>query len=199
MQRLFRFLKRKTDSFCFWLKHISSIKIEVFNSCAIHMAKSSRVDFYSRLFVFDPQKGSRIDIAENVWIGRNVEIQARNGQKISMGNKVSIQDNCKIIGDVSIGDYCTLAPNVYLSSTTHQFMAQPELPIKKQDELFPAKSEPIVIEEDVWLGINVFVKNGVHIGRGAIVGSNAVVLKNIEPYAIYGGIPAKKIGERKRS
>ena len=55
---------------------------------------------------------------------------------------------------------------------------------------------PIQLEDDVWLGVNVTVLQGVRIGKGAVVGANAVVTKSIPPYEIWGGIPAKKIGER---
>jgi acetyltransferase-like isoleucine patch superfamily enzyme len=54
-----------------------------------------------------------------------------------------------------------------------------------------------VLEDDVWLGVNVAVMDGVTIGQGAIVGAGAVVTKDIPPYAIAGGVPARLIGVRK--
>jgi acetyltransferase-like isoleucine patch superfamily enzyme len=53
------------------------------------------------------------------------------------------------------------------------------------------------LEEDVWLGCHVVVLMGVKIGRGAVVAAGAIVNKNIPSYEIWGGVPAKKIGERK--
>jgi acetyltransferase-like isoleucine patch superfamily enzyme len=55
----------------------------------------------------------------------------------------------------------------------------------------------ITLGDDVWLGCNVVVLSGVHIGNGAIVAAGAVVTKSILPYEIWGGVPAKKIGDRK--
>lgn len=55
----------------------------------------------------------------------------------------------------------------------------------------------IIVEEDVWIGANVVVLKGVHIAKGAIVAAGAVVTKSIPSYEIWGGVPAKKIGERK--
>lgn len=52
----------------------------------------------------------------------------------------------------------------------------------------------IIVEEDVWIGINVTLLSGAHIGRGAIVGAGAVVTKDVPPYTIVGGVPAKVIG-----
>jgi acetyltransferase-like isoleucine patch superfamily enzyme len=56
--------------------------------------------------------------------------------------------------------------------------------------------KPVTIEEDAWVRANVTVLKGVTIGRGAIIAAGAVVTKNVEPYAIYAGIPAQKISQR---
>ena len=52
----------------------------------------------------------------------------------------------------------------------------------------------IIVEEDVWIGVNVILLQGAHIGRGAIVAAGAVVNKEVPPYSIVGGVPAKVIG-----
>lgn len=52
------------------------------------------------------------------------------------------------------------------------------------------------IGNDVWIGANATIVQGVHIGDGAVIGTNALVLKDVDPYGIYAGIPAKKIGQR---
>ena len=51
----------------------------------------------------------------------------------------------------------------------------------------------VVVEEDVWLGVNVTLLSGITVGRGAIVGAGAVVTKNVPPYSVVGGVPAKFI------
>lgn len=53
--------------------------------------------------------------------------------------------------------------------------------------------QDVIVDEDVWIGCNVTLLSGVHIGRGAIIAAGAVVNKNVLPYAIYGGVPAKFI------
>ena len=55
----------------------------------------------------------------------------------------------------------------------------------------------VIIEDDVWLGANVCVNKGVIIRKGSVVGANAVVTKDTDPYSINVGIPSKKISERK--
>jgi len=58
------------------------------------------------------------------------------------------------------------------------------------------KCKEVVIEDDVWIGANVVVSPGVHIKRGAIVGANSVVTKDVDAYSIVGGAPAKFIKYR---
>ncbi|EOR94083.1 Tetrahydrodipicolinate N-acetyltransferase [Arcticibacter svalbardensis MN12-7] len=55
------------------------------------------------------------------------------------------------------------------------------------------KASPVIIESDVWIGSNVVVLPGIRIGKGSVVGTGSVVTKNIAPYAVVGGVPAKII------
>lgn len=55
------------------------------------------------------------------------------------------------------------------------------------------KEQEIIVEEDVWIGANVTILPGVKIGKCSVIGAGALVLKDVEPYSIYAGIPAKKI------
>lgn len=64
---------------------------------------------------------------------------------------------------------------------------------------FAAEFNPITVEDHVWIAVNVVVLGGVTIGRGAVVAAGSVVTRDVEPMAIYGGAPAKKIGERTSS
>lgn len=59
-------------------------------------------------------------------------------------------------------------------------------------------SAPIVIGEDVWIAAGAVVLKGTTIGRGAVVAANAVVTRDVADYEIVGGVPAKRIGERRR-
>ena len=65
----------------------------------------------------------------------------------------------------------------------------------KEDIQIPQKSAPI-IGDDVWIGTNVVILPGVHIGQGAIIGAGAVVTKDVPPYACVGGVPAKLLKYR---
>lgn len=183
------------NSLIFWLYHPQLLKVQASNPKSISIGKGVGVGFFTRLLVNSP-KTSSIQLKDRVWVGRSVEMQVYTNQNIKLGYRASIQDNCKIIGDVQIRPYCTFAPGVFLSSNNHTFDFKPELPIKIQDQLHPAPSKPILIDEDVWLGKDVFIKSGVRVGKGAIVGTGSLVFKDIPPYSIAVGAPAKVIKSR---
>jgi len=65
-----------------------------------------------------------------------------------------------------------------------------------ESDKLPEDDQPIVISDDVWIGAGAIILSGVNIGRGAIVAAGSVVNKNVPPYAIVGGIPAKVIKYR---
>ncbi|WP_293111147.1 acyltransferase, partial [Moorena sp. SIO3I6] len=113
----------------------------------------------------------------------------------------SLQLRCQLRGDVIIGNSVLLAQNVFISSGTHQYDYVPSLKIREQDKKYCEDhgkfySNPIEIGDDCWLGINVVITPGTNIGRGCVIGANAVVTKNIAPYSVAGGVPAKVLKKR---
>lgn len=112
----------------------------------------------------------------------------------------------------SIGSFCSFGAGTavvqthYMGVTTHQFLFSswryPEfdkiLPHDKQKAIFDEyiASRKTVIGNDVWTGRNVTIMSGVHIEDGAVIGSGAVVTKDVPPYAIVAGVPAKIIRYR---
>jgi acetyltransferase-like isoleucine patch superfamily enzyme len=143
----------------------------------------------------------RLSLGNEVWISSDVEIETNSAIRISDG--ASLQRRCSIIGTVEIGKGCIISPNVFISSGTHPFRFMPHLPIREQ-EAFLAKDpqkarefdKPVRIEDDCWIGVNAFVSPGVTIGKGAVVGANAVVTEDVPPYTVVAGVPARVIGQR---
>lgn len=178
--------------------------VEFKNKNNISVDEKSFIEKGARIYATDPTKTEyNICIEAGCWIGRDVEIQTVYDSKIVLKRNVSIQDRCKILGSVYIGQDSLLAPDVFLSSGNHYYNHQPALTIKQQDELvvrsaedFRSKNSPVVIEEDCWLGKNSLVTSGVNIGRGAIIGANSFVNRNVPPYEIWAGSPAKCIKKR---
>ena len=146
--------------------------------------------------------GTTLIIGDGCRIGRDVQLQP--GAKIELKDHASLQDRCTILGDVRIGSHCLFAPNVYVSSGRHWHDLEPPRYIKDQDAMVLERglpdgsvlSDPVIIEDDCWIGINVVVMRGVRIGKGSVVGANSVVTSDIEPYNVVAGAPAKTIGKR---
>lgn len=130
-------------------------------------------------------------------IGKGVEIMGgvriMGPQNVEIGNDVLINLDTKIAGQrgVKIGNHVSIGFNVNLVTQNHAYQ-DPSIPIKNQGYF----GGPITIEDDVWLGANVVILPGVTVKKGSIVGANSVVSKDVEPYTIVGGIPAKLIKKR---
>ncbi len=90
-------------------------------------------------------------------------------------------------GGLSIGDSVNISSHVLLVAGTHDV---------QDGAHFRGEAKPIVIEDYVWLCTRCTVLGGVRIGKGAVIAAGAVVTKDVEPFAIMGGVPARKIGER---
>jgi acetyltransferase-like isoleucine patch superfamily enzyme len=141
-----------------------------------------------------------IKLAENAWIGDDCEL-ATSGL-IIIGFGTSIQHRSILIGDIDIGSGCIFAADIYISSYSHRFEDFPAWPIRWQDEYAGLNrsteelSRPVKVGEDCWLGKNVIVMPGVEIGRGAVIGANSVVTRDIPAYAVAVGAPAKVIRRR---
>lgn len=105
-------------------------------------------------------------------------------------------DNSKLI----IGNYVSIGPDVhFILGSEHPYKGISTFPFKVKLGLqrIEAKSKgDIVIDDDVWIGLGAIICSGVHIGQGAIIAAGAVVTKNVEPYSIVGGNPAKHIKYR---
>lgn len=102
----------------------------------------------------------------------------------------------EIAPKTKIGAFCSIAPNVKIGLmnhpmeyvSTHPFLYYKDRGFVTEDIQIPQKSAPI-IDDDVWIGTNVVILPGVHIGQGAIIGAGAVVTKDVPPYACVGGVP----------
>jgi len=156
-----------------------------------------------------------IEIGDRVYIYRGVRINARqNNCRIWIDNQVALErgvdisggENCQIEigertfigpytciggGNVKIGNHCLIAAQTGIIANNHIF-ADPAQKILDQGET----REGIVIEDDCWLGYGVKVLDGVTIGEGSVIGAGAVVTKDIPPYSVAVGVPARTIASR---
>jgi acetyltransferase-like isoleucine patch superfamily enzyme len=154
-----------------------------------------------------------IIIGKNVLIEKNVVIKTTDGGKIFIGDNVCIERNCYIYAqsgkilinkDTFIGfgsqivakNYIEVGKNCLIAAYSIIRDANHGINKNKLINSQPHIIDKIIIEDDVWLGAHCVVTAGSKIGKGAVVGANAVVTKNIEPYIVVGGVPAKFIKKR---
>ncbi len=97
------------------------------------------------------------------------------------------------IGAVKIGRNVMIGEELIAISLNHEF-ANTEIPMRLQGV---QKDQPILIEDDVWIGSRVIILPDVKIGKGSIIGAGSVVTKDVPPYTIVAGNPAREIGRRK--
>jgi acetyltransferase-like isoleucine patch superfamily enzyme len=115
------------------------------------------------------------------------------GPSILIGNRVFIGSGVEfnIRERVEVGDDTMIASGVKIIDHDHGIGT--EKPMRMQG----ITSAPISISQDVWIGANAIILKGVHLGRGSIVAAGAVVTKTVPEMEIWGGVPSKKIGERR--
>lgn len=143
----------------------------------------------------------RIVIGKRVWIAHDVEMQTES--LIRLGEGTTVQRRSSINGTVDIGRSCILAPSVFISSGSHPFRWAPHLDIREQEaliardpDLLMTMDRAVKIQDDCWLGTHVVVCPGVTIEKGSVIGANAVVTRDVPPYSVYAGQPARRIGMR---
>ena len=156
-------------------------------------------------------KGAKIDrnttVDEKSLIEKDCHILESCTINNSTIKKYSYVGKRSIVQNTTIGSFCSIANDVFIGLGTHPtdyFTTSPlfyrvnntfNLKLVEKDLAFEEYS-PIVIQDDVWIGARAIVLDGVIIGQGAIVAANSVVTKDVPPYAIVGGIPAKVLKYR---
>ncbi len=122
----------------------------------------------------------------------NVELWSPH-HDITLGNRVQFGPNCIIHCDASVGDSVLVARNVaFLGRDDHRY----DIVGKTIWDSPRGDSCKVIIEDDVWVGHGAIIIAGATIGRGSVVAAGSVVVKDVPPYSIVGGVPGKVIGKR---
>jgi len=114
-----------------------------------------------------------------------------NGRKISIGSNSVINFGSLLDGrkfSIIVGSNVSIGPEASILTLGHD----------PQSTEFEDRGADVHIGHHVWIAYRAIIMPGVHIGDGAVIAAGAVVTSDVEPWSIYGGVPAKKIGERKR-
>lgn len=135
-------------------------------------------------------KGSRVWHWVHVCGGAKIGSGVSLGQNVFVGNKVSIGDNCKIQNNVSVYDNVTLEEGVFCGpSMVFTNVYNPRSLIERKSEY-----RDTLVKKGATLGANCTIVCGATIGEFAFIGAGAVINKDVKPYALMVGVPAKQIG-----
>ncbi len=133
---------------------------------------------------------SHLVVGEHSWIAGHALVRG----DVEFGTHSTVNAYAMISGKVRCGDGVRIASHVTIVGFNHGF-DDPSTPIHTQKH----ESLGIVIEDDVWIGANAVVLDGVRIGKGAVIAAGAVISRDVPPLAIMGGVPARVLRYRGRS
>lgn len=159
------------------------------------------IDFLGRAFnkviVAPCKKRPCAKCGENVIFSRNTKLTWEN---IYIGNDVSINEGAYFLSTrakIIIGDHVMFGPNVTIITGNHKTDTIGRyMSTIRDEEKTPDLDEDVIFEGDNWIGTGCIILKGVTVGEGAIISAGAVVTKNVEPYSVVGGVPAKQIKYR---
>lgn len=145
--------------------------------------------------------GSTLELGDDVFVGRHVELGP--GTHIAVGDGTSLQDRTLLVGNVHVGRQCLFSLDVLITSGRHHHADRPHWFIRDQDaavlsgEIEGATHDrPVAVHDDCWIGVHSVVMPGVTVGKGAVIGANSVVMRDVAPYTVVAGAPAEEIGRR---
>ena len=121
-----------------------------------------------------------IDIGKYCYLGRGSQIECN----VQFGDFVFAGNNVAFVGRYD-HNYTEIGKPILLSTR-----------IKDPDYTWKGKNEITVVEDDVWIGYGSIILSGAKIGQGSIIAAGSLVTKNVEPFSIYGGVPAEKLKDR---
>jgi galactoside O-acetyltransferase len=186
-------------------KLLFQIYISILSSIPTEIGKRLRYIAYKPLFKrvngrFSIDTGVTIMGFENITLGSNVAfmknsyVYAHDEGELVIADNFTMNSNSQLgasFGKIIIGNDCAIAPNCVLRASNHTF-DNPNIPSREQGHTYGE----IIIEDDVWISSNCVITADTKIGKSSIIGAGSVVTKNVEPYSIMGGVPAKLIKKR---
>jgi acetyltransferase-like isoleucine patch superfamily enzyme len=139
--------------------------------------------------VLEAMQEGRLRVGAGALLEPNVWITAPGQAQVKIGKGTFLNMGVMIASEqlVEIGDHCMLANGCFVSDASHRY-DDPDRPLTWQG--FESKG-PTRIGDNCWLGANVVVTSGVRIGERCVIGANSVVTRDIEPFSVAAGTPAK--------
>jgi len=138
------------------------------------------------------------DAADGIRVGDRSLVQEHallnaNRGHITIGSDSWIGPFCLLYGNggIDIGNHVMVAAHTSINTVSHH-AERADIPMSEQGTY----QDPVVIEDDVWIGLHAVILQGVTIGKGAIIGAGAVVNRDIPAYSVAVGVPARVVGQR---
>lgn len=137
-----------------------------------------------------------MDMGKNFTTGQFCRIEAADAiipgrPTLIFGDNVQINDRCHIasVMSICIGNNVLIASDVFITDHDHGDVSRAtmEIPPALRDLI----CQPVIIGDNVWIGEKVIILKGVEVGQGAIIAAGAVVTKNVPPFSVVGGVPAR--------
>lgn len=126
---------------------------------------------------------------KGTYFGNSVKI---GPGRVSIGNYSFVGPECWLQSNADIGNYVMLAGRVAIVGGDHRIDVPGVPAINAGRDI----NKQVIIEDDVWVGYGVIIMHGVKIGEGSVIAAGAIVTKEVPPYVIYGGVPAREIRKR---
>ena len=141
--------------------------------------------------VLEALREGRLQLGRGALLEPNVWITAPGAARVRIGAGTFLNQGVMIAAEqlVEIGDHCMLANGCFVTDSSHRY-DDPETPVPWQG--FETKG-PTRIGDNCWLGANVVVTGGVEIGERCVIGANSVVTRDIPPFSVVAGAPAKML------
>ena len=172
-------------SFIFLASLFHFIKYKLLYRKKVEMSIVNSIKGKFRLEVF---RGSKITIGKFLMTRGPMYIKCTDEAKITIGNRCFFNHNCSITSaeSITIGNNCMFANNLVIVDHDHT--------VENGIVSGKLKTQPIIIEDHVWIGANVVILKGVHIGEGSIIAAGAVVTQDIPAHSVAMGVPARVRG-----
>ena len=197
-ERSYRVLKHLIKRFLCLMKGVTASGVNVYISPRTMVKRGRKITLGDSVVVergvmlwVDAER-SYITIGDDSYLSSHCILNTFNGW-ITIGNNCTVNSYAILYGHggLQIGNDVRIAPQVMIMPMNHIF-DDPNIPIRKQG----IQAQGVKIEDDVWLGAGAIVLDGVTIGKGSVIGAGAVVTKDIPPYSVAVGVPARVTKKR---
>lgn len=174
-------MKNIVKIICWFLYHYFASHLPVSTLPFGKISKKIRLILVKRIF---NKCGDNVNVEHGAYF--------QNGFYVEIGDNSGIGINAQIPNDVIIGSNVLMGPDVMIFSGSHQYRKR-DILIREQGNTAPKR---VIIEDDVWIGARTIILGGIRINKGVVIGAGSVVTKDIEPYTVVAGNPAREIKRR---